>query len=532
MKWMRNVFGASFSNPPDWITRWVQGWDWGDGREEKRITSERSLTYAPIWYGVNKIAGHIAQLPVNVYKRLDEGAERDRRHNVHKLMKRPNVYQSSIVFRELLAVNSLLDGNGRAAIVRDGNRIVELIPMLPDCTTTGMVQGIKFHAVRPAPDDRLRLFFNDIDGKKTETGLILLDDIEVVHVPGLSLDGVKGVALRDIASRNFGASINAEKRLANQMENGFSGNLMLQAPSGVFRNEKDAEEFMDHFEKRHNSPDKAGKPGLLREGITANILAMNNKDAEMIDNRKFQRQDAALYLGLESILGDDQSVSYNSLEQKNLAYLMNTLNRWLRRWEEEMEYKLLPRRQFDNETHFIKFNTAALLKSDFQTTVASLGSLVTTTIFSRNEAREKLDMNPVDGGDKYENPAITPGEPKQPDKNPPKEDKPSTARMAVESHIGHLIGVEASRVKQGATTAKNFIQWMDNFYSKNWETKFADNLESVGVDRDESTIHCNESKRQLLEVCDNSKPETLVENVEKCVSNWKFRANKIGVNRV
>jgi hypothetical protein len=197
-----------------------------------------------------------------------------------------------------------------------------------------------------------------------------------------------------------------------------------------------------------------------------------------------------------------------------------------------MEFKLLPRRQFDNDTHFIKFNTAALLKSDFQTTVASLNSLVTATIFSRNEARDKLDMNPVEGGDKYENPAITPGVTENPSEPDDTEDDDNSARMVIQAHVGHLIGVEANRVKNAAATAKNFIQWMDNFYAKNWEQNFADSLEAVGIDRDEATVHCRESKRRLLEVCDNSQPEDLVENVSKCVSNWKHRASLIGTKNV
>lgn len=529
MNFMRNVLG-SFSNPPDWLVRWAQGWDWGDGREEKRVTSEKALSYAPIWYGVSKISGHIAQLPICVYKRTDDGAERDRMHPIHRLMRRPNLYQSSIVFREQVATHSLLDGNGRAAIVKEGNRITELIPLLPECSSTWMIKGEKVHGTRPPEDDRIRKFFKPVVNENSETGVIMLEDSEVVHIPGLSLNGVTGVALRDFASRNIGASINAEKRLANQMENGFSGNLMLSAPTGVFRNEKDAEEFINAFEKRHNSPDKAGKPGLLREGITANILAMNNKDAEMIDNRKFQRQDAALYLGLESILGDDASVSYNSLEQKNLAYLMNCLNRWLKRWEEELEYKLLSGRQYDAESHFIRFNTAALLKSDFQSTVAALGALVTNTIFSRNEAREKLDMNAVEGGDKYENPAITPGVQEEPKPDPKPEPKPEKTqqKQAVVAHLSHLIGVEANRIKSAAATAKNFVSWMDNFYGKNFETNFADNLENLGIDRDEARVHCEESKRRLLEVCGNSTADTLVANVKLCVENWKTRANYIG----
>lgn len=501
--------------------------DWYEGaREDKSVTADKALSYAPIWYGVNKIAGHIAQLPIGVFEKKDKRAERDRDHNVHKLMRRPNAYQSSIIFREQIAIHSLLEGNGRAAIVRRGNRVMELIPLDPNRTVTGMISGMKLHGTRPVADDRLRLFFPNYNPKDTsEEGFILLEDDDVLHIPGLSYNGVDGIALRKVAQRNIGASIHAEQRLAKQMEQGFSGNLMLEVPNNVFRNQKEAEEFLEHFEKRHNSPDKAGKPGMLREGIKANLLSTTNKDAEMIENRRFQRQDAALYLGLESILGDDSSVSYNSLEQKNLAYLMNTLNRWLKRWEEEMEYKLLPTRQFNDETHFIRFNTAALLKSDFKTAIEALSLAVSGTIFSPNEAREKLDMNPYPGGDVFRNPA--PGG--APSTDQPKEPKPEKATQA---HISHLIGVEANRVKDGAKKAENFLQWMDNFYSKNWLPNFADNLEAVGMDRDAATVHCEESKRRLLEVCDFSTPTNLAENVAKCVSNWKARANQIGVDNV
>lgn len=524
---MMDLIRGALASPADWVVRWIQGWDWGDGREEKRITTERALTYAPIWYGVNRIAGHVAQLPVHVYRRLERGSERDRTHNIHQLMRRPNAYQTSIVFREQVAMNSLMDGNGRAAIVRRGNRITELIPLLPDRTTTVMINGEKVHGTRPPADDRVRLFFNNIEGDKSEDGLILLDDDNVLHIPGLSMNGVSGVALRDIASRNLNTSINVERRLSSQMEKGFSGNLILEAPTGVFRNEKDAEEFLKAFEARHNAPDKAGKPGMLREGIKANILSMNNKDAEMLENRKFQRQDAALYLGLESILGDDSSVSYNSLEQKNLAYLMNCLNRWLKRWEEEMEYKLLPTRQFKADSHYIRFNTAALLKSDFRSTVESLSSLVTSTIYSRNEAREVLDKNPVDGGDVHENPAITVGNQESQPQPEDEEDPEPGDDVAMMAHISHMIQVEANRVRAAAAKHKNFLQWVDGFYSKKFEQGFADHLEMLGLDRDLATVHCEESKRQLLEICANSPVESVAEKVAARTKTWKARASII-----
>jgi len=112
---------------------------------------------------------------------------------------------------------------------------------------------------------------------------------------------------------------------------------------------------------------------------------------------------------------------------------MNCLNKWLKRWEEEMEYKLLPRRQFDLESHFIRFNSAALLKSDYKTSVESLALGINATILSPNEAREKLDLNPYDGGDTYRNPAITPGsgnDPQPQDPSPSVDDQPDDEMTA------------------------------------------------------------------------------------------------------
>jgi len=516
-----------------WFGRDALDWLLGSS-SEKAISSRDTLTLPAIWNGVSRIAGHVSQLPINVYEATYDGDEkvggkRSRSHNAHWLMmRRPNAYQTPVVFREQVSKDSLLDGNGRAALIRSGTRIMEMIPLDPNRTVTAMVMGEKYHATRPGPDDRLRLFYETENTDKH--CLILLTDSEVLHIPGLSDNGISGIALKDIGRRNLGMSIAAEKRLGTQMEKGFAGNLMLEAPPGVFAKQADAEEFLDAFEKRHSSPDKAGKVGMLRNGLKANLLAMNNKDAEMTDLRKFARQDAALWLGLEQILGDDSSVSYNSLEQKLLAYLMNCLNRWLKRWEEEIEWKLLSKSDFAAERYYVRFNTAALLKSDFKTTIESLSQAITSTIISPNEARSKLDMNPRDGGDTFANPAITPG---QADTEPTSADDPkdnqdetqptNATRKATQVLFGRLVGIEAKRAVSAAEKSKNFCNWIDSFYAK-WETKLAGDIEAVGGDRDLATTHCAESKARLLRCADESTQETLAGNVSKCVASWSARA--------
>jgi len=523
---------TNLRSPAQWFKDFVHGIT-SSGGDGKTVTAEAALSYAPVWYGVTKISGHVAQLPIGVFKRVDGGGERDRQHELAKLLRKPNAYQTSSVFREQVSNHSLLEGNGRAAIVKSGSKIVELIPLDPACTATGMVAGEKIHATRPGKDNRLRQFFPDVNGEDVTEGgsnVIMLLDSEVLHISGLSMNGIDGIPLREIARRNLNAAINTERRISKQAEQGFSGSLMLQAPEGVFRKQEDAEKFLDAFNEKHGSPEKAGKAGMLRDGMTANILQSSNRDSEMTDNRKFQRQDAALWLGLEQILGDDSSVSYNSLEQKNLAYLMNCLNRWLKRWEEEIERKLLPTRQFDNDTHYVRYNTAALLKSDYKTSIESLSQALQSTIINRNEARQKLDMLPVEGGETFANPAITPGDSGEPAATTT-EPASSGGDTAVSARLEHLIGVECKRVQQAAKKAvendKNFLEWVDAFYDDKWTPKLADWCEDLGLDRDAAAVHTADSKARLLDVVDMSTNETLESNLTKALTSWPSRAAAI-----
>ena len=52
-------------------------------------------------------------------------------------------------------------------------------------------------------------------------------------------------------------------------------------------------------------------------------------------------------------------------------------------------------------TQFFKFDVGGLLRSDLTTRVNSYKELIACGVMSPNEARERLDMNPRDGGDEF-----------------------------------------------------------------------------------------------------------------------------------
>src|SRR5690606_5842105 len=136
---------------------------------------------------------------------------------------------------------------------------------------------------------------------------------------------------------------------------------------------------------------------------------------------------------------------------------------WTTAIEEECDLKLLTESERMREFYH-KFNDGALLRTEKAATMEFISQGITARVLSPNEGREMLDMNPYDGGDTYENPAITPGTDST---NKESDDMPSE-----KARITHLIGVEAGKVVDAAVQAtekgKNFVSWLDDFYDTKW----------------------------------------------------------------
>ncbi len=459
------------------------------GKNGVKVNADTMLQTAPFWYGINRISGNVGTLPLNTKRDLDPGAENAKDHIAWRLLrKRPNAYQTPFVFKQTETARAICWGNSRSYIHIDGDRS-ELLPLRPDATLTAMVDGEKWHCTKPNASDRIGSVSQLIDEMKdSPNDTILLPDNDVLHILGFG-DGVCGYSLFQIARTSLEVSLGGDKRAAKQMNRGFTGDVILEAPadSQVFRDAKKAEEFVKDFKGKHNADGDGDNIVLLRGGVKANVLPMSNRDAEFIEQRKFQRQEAALWLMLESILGDDTSVSYNSEEQKQLAYLKNCLSNWLVRWEEECAFKLLSNKEFYTGSHFIKFNVASLLRTDMATTMETLGKGITHTIYSPNEARIKLDENPYDGGDVYQNPAITPGQSQQvPD------DEPAAALTA---EINKLLAIESKQVNTRLNRGDTF-ESIKTWYA-GWEKTLVRAVEKFGGKTSAAKTHCDANLNYL-----------------------------------
>ena len=497
----------------------------------KRVGVNDTLGIPPAWYAHNKLVGDFGRLPIDVKRVEGEGSVNDLEHDGYRLLREePNKIQAPTTFKEMLLSHALLNGNGRAAIVRYRGGVSELIPMLPDKTWTVIYQGEKWHVYKPEDQGKKELFdVWDTD----KNGYLVFNDADVLHLPGFSYDGVEGLGLLDLAQITLGTSVEAIRFQNTQTRKGFRGKLLLEAPPAMFRRQEDAKDFIDAFNATEAGSENAGKAGLLRDGIKANAISMSNNDAQFVELQKFNRQDIGMLFGLEGMPGDGDSTSYNSLEQKQLAYLA-ALDRWLVKFEEQCDTKLRTFQEKRQRATYFKFNRGALLRTDLMTTAEAMSKFIQNRIMNPNECRAKLDMNPYVGGDEFINPAIQTTAEQSPDEveDTPEDDAEDEAEgesdssqnvnnRAAEQMLRDLIKTEGNNAINAAGKV-GFVAWISRNYGK-WESKIADKIEAIGLDRDLARIHCQESTQILAGLAAKHGQKDLKNAVETEVKTWGNR---------
>lgn len=514
---------SSLDKPASWLTEWVRDSDGNDSGVG--VTAKKALSLPAVLFCVKKISDDLSQLPLNTYKRDKKKAKEiaDKMPSHWVLEQQPNEMMTPAIFRKALSVHALIHGNGRAAIVRNGrSEPEELIPLPPEYTVTVVIypdddylKGEKWHVIR-WPDGSTPTKIRDED---------------VLHIMSLSMDGISGYSLIDLAKNSIGEGLAGQKYTNRNFRNQGVPPMVLEAPTGMFRKEEEAREFMRLWNEYHSGIDNSGKTGLLREGMKANVLGIKPQDAQILEQRKFSRQEIMLLFGIESMPGDEDSVSYNSLEQKNRAYLTHCLGPWMRQWEQESERKLLTKQQRMTSSHYIRYDAYDLVRPDAVAEATMISSLRRDALITTNEGRDWLDLPPVPDGDTLFNPAITPGPPTQQPPPKPVEPKPEegatdVARKAISSSLRRLVNVEANRVKDAAAKAKNFTKAIEEFYSR-WKSSFSTELCEIGGESWHAEAHADESLASLLAVAGTSTVDTLMVNVEKEVAKWPARADAL-----
>jgi len=351
------------------------------------MTTDKALQLSPYWEAIDIISGDIAKLPFNTFKRIpgtDNGRELAVNAPAFRLLRRsPNPNMTPFVFIKAMAADAV-QGNAFAFIAKDRSGTpAELIKLDRHSTTAFKVNG------------KIEYVTTTSTGRK-----VFMDEDEVIHIKGMSPDGIMGYDLLDKAKQTTGIAFSAQAYGAKFFANDASGHVVIEVPGKMSPEAK--KNLKDSWERMHQGMDNFHKTAVLENGAKITQMAINAKDAQLLETREFSIGDIAGFFRMPPHkLGDDAKVSFSSLESENQSYLDTCLDPWLVSFEQEFIKKLLTPVQRASGSLFIEANRNVLLRVDSSTKWDTYVKAISNGIMSRNEVRARENLNPVDGLDEY-----------------------------------------------------------------------------------------------------------------------------------
>lgn len=356
------------------------------------VNRDTALQVSVVLACVRAIAEGVAQVPWLVMQETTAASGKVTRlpHKAHPLFdllhRKPNRWQTSFAFRETLILHILVGPRGTAyafkSRVGSDRRVAELVLLDPHRVT---------EEVSDAGD--ISYVVRGKDGSQRP-----LSASDVWRIAGPSWTGTEALPLIKLAREAIGLTMAAEETQAQLHANGVkvSGTYSVEGALGP----KQYEDLKAWITKEFTGAAKSGVPFILDRGAKWQPLSMTSVDAQHLETRRHQVEEVCRAFRVLPVMAmqSDKAATYASAEQMFIAHLVHTLLPWYERIEQSADCDLFA----DSERAagvYTLLNPAGMLRGSLKDTAEYLSKLIERGILTRNEGREMLDRNPIDGLD-------------------------------------------------------------------------------------------------------------------------------------
>lgn len=333
------------------------------------VTYETAIEVPAVWCAVNFIAGTIASLPLQVFKKGDKGRETVDNDPLYGILHdAPNDELTSFMWRKGTMVSVLLRGRGVSFIERNkAGRVMNIWPLDTDKLTIERKNGRKTYIYRDGTRD---VTYN---ANEVIDLTFMLKPDGVTHVDPISkLKGAVGLAL---ALEEY-----ARKFFANGGVPPLALYGSVPSPAAASRAATDVNQAIrDANAERRNIL-------IMPAGHELRPVGVDPQKSQMEEARRFQIEEIARVFDIPPVfLQDLTHGTFSNTEQQDLHFVKHTLTQWIKAWEQELNLKLFTAR---NKSKFVEFNLDGLLRGDFKTRIDGWRSAVQGGLNTPNEFRE------------------------------------------------------------------------------------------------------------------------------------------------
>lgn len=341
----------------------------------------QALQVSTVLACVRVIAEGIGALPATLRQRTSTGSDENQSADAAWLLIEPNGWMTWQEFVETLTLHAALAGNGFAVIQRGvRGQPIALLPVLP--------AWVQF---RQEPDWSLRYKVAIPGGSTMELGAA-----DVLHLRGPSWDGVGGLEVVRLARESIGLAAAIEWTQAGHFGKGGtpSGALVVE---GTLTEDR-ANQLKARWQQAH-AAGQGGGIAVLGQGAKFQQFDLNFASQQTMETRRLQVEEIcrAFRVFPQVIGAGDKAPTYASAEAFFAAHAVHTLGPWARRWELTLARDLLTPRQ--RIGLYFQMDVEAILRADTKATGDFLRQMVDAGIMAPNEARRRLRLNAMPGGD-------------------------------------------------------------------------------------------------------------------------------------
>lgn len=375
------------------------------------VTPETAMRSTAVWRCVTLISGALMTQELGVYRSLPNGGfVREHGHIYDRFLTRePNSEMAGSVFIENIAIQLLLRGNGYGLIRQARNGTI---------TSVDFYFPARVLPFRSADKSIWYRFTND-DGSTEDHHASY-----VLHFkgPGLSVDGIRALSPISHHAQSVGISLATRDYEAGQFERGLMTNDYFAFPQGVEVTKEQRAAFKEYLRKRAQGVSNAHNPLLIENGAEWKRVAVTAKDAQLLELLQYSVVDVCRIFGVPPNMAGETSGTSNwgtGVEQQSIGFDRWTIMPHKVRIASEWTRKLFPVVGARTPEFFVWWDDDFLLSCDSKAIAAylraGLGGNQLPGWLAQNEARRKVNLPPIKGGDVVYSPTGDPAQPQPTD---------------------------------------------------------------------------------------------------------------------
>ena len=400
-QFISNLFGTSkpktspsasrtFTTPGTWnaLTDAFNNYQYGG------VTS-KAMRVSTFYACVDRKSNDMAALPLRPMRDTATGSVIARDSNLYKLLNNPSPLFTKHTWQKVS--NSHIDRYGECfSVIKRKNGI----PVELDMWNPADVDHIL---------DNKGLIWVHKKLKSANGKPLTVTDDDMIHVLDYSEDGIRGISKAKFANDSIELALNGQKYASllykNQMWG--PGYLAFKEPLTTEQKQETALGWKVSLSGEAN----AENIGVLDNSAEWKQYGSSLKDSEYSNTINEANMQICRFMGMPpSLVGlrDGTNVSYNSLEQDNIAYVQNSLTPRAIAWEEEFERKLIF--ESEQESLSIKYEFKSRLRGDMAARSNFYDMALRSGLLSINDTLRLEDMDTIgpEGDERYVNGAQVP----------------------------------------------------------------------------------------------------------------------------